>query len=101
MLIFVNHDDLRGQEVMEELVKNGYYVTDEWKDLRYCQMIYLGLKGIDRKNRLLLHRDTIIVDEKTWKQLHPQTIIITMIHNDYLDTLSKHCLLYTYDAADE
>ena len=23
MLIFVNHDDLRGQEVMEELVKNG------------------------------------------------------------------------------
>ena len=89
MLIFVNHDDLRGQEVMEELVKNGYYVTDEWKDLRYCQMIYLGLKGIDRKNRLLLHRDTIIVDEKTWKQLHPQTIIITMIHNDYLDALSK------------
>ena len=30
MLIFVNHDDLRGQEVMEELVKNGYYVSDEW-----------------------------------------------------------------------
>lgn len=101
MLIFVNHDDLRGQEVMEELVKNGYYVTDEWKDLRYCQMIYLGLKGIDRKNRLLLHRDTIIVDEKTWKQLHPQTIIITMIHNDYLDALSKQYGFQYYAFLDE
>lgn len=89
MLVFVNHDDLRGQEVMEEMIKKGYYVTDQWSDLRYCQIIYLGMKGIDRKNRLVLHRDTIVVEEQTWQQLQHNTIVLTLQHNDYLDTLAK------------
>ena len=89
MLIFVNHDDLRGQEVMEEMTRKGFYVTDEWSDLRYCQMIYLGMKGIDRKNRLFLHHDTIVVEDQVWKQLQPHTKIFTIVHNDYLEALSK------------
>lgn len=89
MLVFVNHDDLRGQELMEELIRRGYYVTDEWSELRFCQMIYLGMKGIDRKNHLFLHRETVIVKDDVWKQLQPHTKIFTIVHNDYLEVLAK------------
>ena len=27
--------DHEGQELMEELIRQGYYVTDEWSDLRF------------------------------------------------------------------
>ena len=67
MLVFVNHDDLRGQELMEELIRQGYYVTDEWSDLRFCQMIYLGMKGVDCKNHLFFPP--------------AQTCLFTIIHN--------------------
>lgn len=97
MLFFINHDDLRGQELMEELVRRHYYVTDQMKDLRYCQCIYLGLKGLDRKNRLLLHDETIVMNEDVFKQLRPHTYIWTMIHNSYLEELS-HQYHFQYSA---
>lgn len=89
MLVFVNHDDLRGQELMEELIRQGYYVTDEWSDLRFCQMIYLGMKGVDCKNHLFLHHETIVVEDSIWKQLQPHTKIFTIVHNRYLEELGK------------
>lgn len=97
MLFFINHDDLRGQELMEELVRRHYYVTDQLKDLRYCQCIYLGLKGLDRKNRLFLHDETIVLNEDVLKQLRSHTQILTMIHNSYLEELS-HQYHFQYSA---
>lgn len=89
MVIFVNHDDLRSLELMEELIKRGYYVSDELSDMKYSKVIYLGMKGIDRKHRLLFGKETIVLDEKTFRELPENCLIITMVYNDYLDELSK------------
>ena len=51
MLVFVNHDDMRSLELMEEMLHRGYYVSDQFKDMKYADVIYMGMRGIDRKNR--------------------------------------------------
>lgn len=97
MFIFVNHDDMRGQEVMEELLRRGYYVSDQQKDLIYSQIIYLGGKGIDRKHRLFLHNETVIIDKKIFQKLPKNCWIFTLMHNDYLEELS-HVYHFNYAA---
>ncbi|MEG0366493.1 MAG: hypothetical protein RR585_06635, partial [Coprobacillus sp.] len=67
MLIFVNHDDMRSLELMDELIRRGYYVSDQLNDLRYADVLYLGLKGVDNKNRLMTHQETRILDSKLYK----------------------------------
>ena len=62
--MFINHDDMRSLELMEELMRRGYYVSDRLKDMKYADVIYLGAKGMDRKNRLILEHETIVVDEE-------------------------------------
>ena len=48
-MIFINHDDLRSLDCFEKCVEEGLYVSDDIKDLKYAQVIYLGQKGLDRK----------------------------------------------------
>lgn len=89
VLVFVNHDDMRSLELMEEMIRRGYYVSDQFNDLKYADVIYLGLKGLDRKNRLLTHQETIVLDDDLFAHLKPESMILTLVHNPYLDELSK------------
>jgi len=89
MLIFVNHDDLRALELMEELLRRGYYVSDQMKDLRYADVIYLGRKGIDRKHRLEMQHETKKLPEDLFQNLKENCLILTLMNNDYLHELSK------------
>ena len=87
--MFINHDDMRSLELMEELMRRGYYVSDRLKDMKYADVIYLGAKGMDRKNRLILEHETIVVDEEIIKHLKENCLVFTLIHNEYLIELSK------------
>jgi len=89
MLIYINHDDLRSLELMEELTKKGYYVSDQLNDMRYADIVYLGVKGPDRKNRLQTQKDTVFIKDYLFQQLKETCQIFTLIHNDYLDELAK------------
>ena len=89
MLIFINHDDLRSQEFMEECMRRGYYVTDEVKDIKYADIIYLGNKGLDRKNRVMMNHETVLFQDCILKSLKKECWLLTLIHNDYLDELSQ------------
>lgn len=88
MLVFVNHDDMRSLELMEEMLRRGYYVSDQYEDMKYADVIYLGLKGIDRQNRLLTHRETVVLDDNILKKLKKNCLVYTLAHNDYLVELS-------------
>lgn len=88
MLIFINHDDLRSLELMEECIRRGYYVSDSIKDIKYADVIYLGGKGIDRKNHLLLNKDTILFDENIFKSLKKHCLVLTLVENEYMYELS-------------
>lgn len=88
MLIFVNHDDMRSLELIDELIKRGYYVSDQVNDLRYADVLYLGLKGVDNKNRLMTHQETRILDSKTFKELKKGCLVITLLENQYLKNMS-------------
>lgn len=98
MLIFVNHDDMRSLELMEEMIRRGYYVSDQFKDMKYADVLYLGLKGPDRKNRLLTHQEIIMIDQKMLESLKDNCLILTLVHNAYLNELSKqyHFQLYCF-----
>lgn len=89
MLIFVNHDDMRSLELMEECLKREMYVSDQFNDMKYADVIYLGAKGIDRKNRLIMNNETIIIHDHILKKLKKGCWIFTLIHNDYLQELSN------------
>lgn len=89
MLVFINHDDLRSLELMEEMLHRGYYVSDQFKDMKYADVIYMGVKGIDRKNRLIMHQETMVVDTSLFQEMKMNCLILTLIHNDYLEELSK------------
>lgn len=89
MLVYVNHDDMRSLELMEEMIRRGYYVSDQLKDLKYADVVYLGLKGLDRKNRLLTQQETALIDEETFMNLKSHCLILTLIHNQYLEELSQ------------
>lgn len=89
MLIFVNHDDMRSLELMDELIRRGYYVSDQLNDLRYADVLYLGLKGVDNKNRLMTHQETRILDSKLFKGLKKNCLVITLLKNQYLLDMSK------------
>lgn len=89
MLVYVNHDEMRSLELMEEMIRRGYYVSDEFKDMRYADVIYMGVKGIDRKNRLLTHQDTMTLGEDLFLLLKKDCLIITLVYNEYLNELSK------------
>lgn len=89
MLIYVNHDDMRSLELMEELLRRGYYVSDQLKDLKLANVIYLGAKGIDRKHRLHTQSDTMIIPLDTIQQWHDKTRVYTLIENEYLRELSQ------------
>lgn len=89
VLIFINHDDMRSLELMEELIRRGYYVSDQLKDMRYADVLYLGLKGPDRKNHLTTCQETVVIEQNVFKCLKEESLIMTLIYNGYLDELSK------------
>ena len=88
MLVFVNHDDMRSLELMEEMLHRGYYVSDQFKDMKYADVIYMGMRGIDRKNRLQTHQETVVIDEDMLAAFKSHCLILTLIHNEYLEELS-------------
>lgn len=88
MFIYVNHDDKRALELSELLLEKGYYVSNDLKDMKYADVIYLGRKGIDRKHRLTTLKDTVIVDENDLKKLKEHCLVLTLSHNQYLKELS-------------
>lgn len=88
MLVYVNHDDMRSLELMEEMIRRGYYVSDQQKDMKYADVIYLGVKGIDRKNRLLTNKETVVIEEEMFTKLKPKCLIVTLVHNGYLEELA-------------
>lgn len=88
MLIFVNHDDLRSLEFMEVMIERGYYVSDQFEDMKYADVIYLGVKGIDRKNRLIVNQETYVLDKEKLMSLKESARIFTLIPNAYLKELS-------------
>ena len=81
MLVYINHDDMRSLELMEEMVRRGYYVSDQYQDMKYADVIYLGTKGIDRKNRLKMQKDTIVLEEDFFKNIKENCLIVTLINN--------------------
>lgn len=88
MFVYVNHDDKRALELSEKLLERGCYVSNDFKDMKYADVIYLGRKGIDRKHRLMTLKDTIIVDEKYFQNLRENCLVLTLMHNQYLKELS-------------
>lgn len=88
MLVYVNHDDMRSLELMEEMIRRGYYVSDQLKDIKYADAIYLGVKGIDRKNRLLTNKETVVIEDDVFSKLKPRCVVMTLVHNDYLEELA-------------
>lgn len=89
VLIFVNHDDMRSLELMEEMIRRGYYVSDQLKDMKYADVLYLGLKGPDRKNRLTTYQETKVIDQNVFESLKKDCLIMTLIDNGYLKELSR------------
>ena len=87
-MIFINHDDLRSLELMELCLQKGYYVTDRVQDIKYADVIYLGAKGIDRKNRLFMNDETIVLSNDIFDNLKEDCTLITLIKNTYLEELS-------------
>lgn len=94
MLVFINHDDMRSLELMEECLRRGMYVSDQLKDIKYADVIYMGTKGIDRKNRLMMNNETILIQENVLKSLKKNCFVLTLIHNDYLQELSQNYQFY-------
>lgn len=89
MLAFINHDDKRSLEFMEEFIKRQHYVSDSLKDMKYADVIYLGMKGIDRKNRLVINHETITLSQDLLMNLKENCLIVTLVHNAYLEELSS------------
>lgn len=90
MLIFINHDDIRSLEVSEELIRRGYYVSDQFSDMKYADIIYMGVKGIDNKNRLMTKQETICIKDNFFETLKDNVLIITLIYNDNIKQASQH-----------
>ncbi|MCD7894175.1 MAG: hypothetical protein LUG60_10850 [Erysipelotrichaceae bacterium] len=88
MLIYVNHDDMRSLQLMDDLTKKGYYVTDNLRDMKYADAIYLGCKGIDLKHCLHTHQDTIVIDD-IGQMIKKGTFVFTLMHNDYMLKLAN------------
>lgn len=101
MFVFVNHDDMRSLELCEVLLHRGYYVSDEFKDLKYADVIYLGAKGIDRKNRLLTHQETKILDNHIFQSLKKNCLVMTLVHNQYLSELANQYQFFYKALLDE
>lgn len=101
-MIFINHDDLRSLDCFEKCVEEGLYVSDDIKDLKYAQIIYLGQKGLDRKNYLYIHNESVYIDESIFENIRDDAVIITLIFNDYMCELSKkYNFVYTSLLSDE
>lgn len=89
MLLFINCDDQRAIELMDELIRRGHYVTNELKDLKYADIIYLGMRGFDRKNRIVMHNETRTFQENLFEQIKQGCLVLTLVYNEYLQELSK------------
>ena len=83
MLIFVNHDDMRSLELMEECVHRGIYVSDQLNDIKYADIIYMGAKGIDRKNRLMMNTETRVIPDHIFKNLKKEAYYHTHTHKEF------------------
>jgi dipicolinate synthase subunit A len=88
MLAFIIEDDKRGEEISRQLLKKGFYVSDSLKDMKYADFIYLGLKGIDRKHRIIHQGHNIVIEEDYFKHFNKNTILYTIANNQYLKELS-------------
>ena len=60
---------MRSLELMEECVHRGIYVSDQLNDIKYADIIYMGAKGIDRKNRLMMNTETRVIPDHIFKNL--------------------------------
>ena len=83
-MFFILEDDQRGKELSQILLNNGYYVSNDFKDLKYADYIYFGLKGIDIKNRIICNGETYYIDCKLLKK---GCVVITIVYNSYLNDL--------------
>ncbi len=88
MLVYVNHDDMRSLQLMDDLTQKGYYVTDNLRDMKYADVLYLGSKGIDLKHCLHTHQDTIVIDD-VCAMIKKGAYVFTLMHNEYMLLLSK------------
>lgn len=88
MLVFVIEDDERAKEISRIFLKKGYYVSNSLKDMKYADFIYLGLKGIDRQNRIIHDHQNIVINDEEFKHLSQQTCVFTISENIYLRNLS-------------
>ena len=87
-MIFINHDDLRSLECFEECVNDGLFVSDDLEDLKYADMIYLGQKGLDRKNILFCNKESVFIDEERIENMKNKTVM-TLLYNEYMEELSN------------
>ncbi|MEE0967083.1 MAG: NAD(P)-dependent oxidoreductase [Bacilli bacterium] len=88
MLVFVTEDDRRGIEVSKRLLNDGYYVSDNIKDIKYAKMIYLGLKGIDQQNRITHQNRICYIDEDVFKTFNENSYVFTIVENKILRELA-------------
>ena len=88
-MIFINHDDLRSKVCFEECISHGLFVSDRIEDMKYADIIYLGKSGLDRKNFLFTGCESEYVDEIKLSQLKKDSIVFTLVYNEYLNELSK------------
>lgn len=89
MLVFVIEDDKRAYEVSKTLLDEGYYVSDCLKDLKYADMIYLGLKGIDSQNRITHQGNICFIDDEVFRHLSQDCYVFTISENKYLRFLES------------
>lgn len=89
MFIYVNKDDLRSIELFNLFNKSDYYVSDNLKDIKYADIVYLGLRGIDCQCRLNCFDETYVIEEDVFKQLKERCLVVTIQYNQYLDELSQ------------
>lgn len=98
MFIYINKDDLRAIELSKFMSEKNYYVSCDFKDIKYADIVYLGIKGIDRKNRLNCFDETIVLNDKVFASLKENCCVVTLVYNEYLKELSdtyhfRYCAL--------
>ena len=89
LFVYINKDDLRAIELSKMMSNKGYYVTSDLKDIEYADIVYLGVKGPDRKNRINCFDETFILDHVMFSKLKENCLVLTIACNNYLLEMSN------------
>lgn len=92
-MFYVVEDDLRGKFLAKLLLKDGFYLGDHKNDMKFANYLYLGLKGVDRQNRIMMNNQIVYVD---FNQLKEGSYVFTIVYNEYLNEIAHKYKFYYY-----